>query len=107
MARSSKDQLYQVRLAGPLSLDTYRRLDWPAVRALGADANFYFDLDRDKVYLSQGETVEVAGGGERISARAEIEAVAAALLAETEDDDERELLREARDVALLRYRGEG
>ena len=106
-ARSSQDQLYQLRLVGPLSLDTYRRLDWPAVRALGADTNFYFDLDRDKVYLSQGEAVEVGGGGERVSARAEIEAVAAALLAVTEDDDERDLLREARDVALLRYRGEG
>lgn len=105
-ARSDKDQLYQLRLEGPLTVETFRSLRWWDILNLGLDLNFHFDIDRHLVYLTQDGEVPVGMGAERVSPPAEIEAIAAAMLAEVSDDQERALIQAARDLALTRYRGE-
>ncbi len=95
-ARAHPDQLYQLRLEGPLDMDGYRAMRWAELRALGAESNFFFHLDTRLVYLTQRRQTPVGAGGERVSPREEIEAIVAALTQDATDDEERDLIEAAR-----------
>lgn len=99
-ARSHPDQLYQLRLEGPLDMDGYRAMRWAELRALGTESNFYFHLDTRLVYLTQRRQTPVGAGGERVSPREEIEAIAASLAQQATDDEERDLIEAARRLIL-------
>ncbi|MFQ6057730.1 MAG: exonuclease SbcCD subunit D [Anaerolineae bacterium] len=105
-AASHADQLLQCRLEGPLSREVYHRLRFFDIWRLGNELNFYFDLDRRGTYLQEQADLDVGFSTQRVSPRQEIEAVAEALAAEAEDVEERELIEEAKELALGRYRGE-
>lgn len=105
-AYSREGQLFQLRLEGPMTMAAFRTVRWWDVRNLGSSLNFYFDLDRHGVYLVREDNLPMGVGGERVSPTGEIETVASLLLADTEDADEQDLIREARDLVLRRYGGE-
>ena len=97
---ADKDQLMQLRIEGPLEREVYHRLKFFDIWRLGNELNFYFDLDRADVKL-KSEIGNGAGGGEVISARHEIEMVAAELAA-LREGDERALYDEAREMVMRR-----
>jgi len=101
---SAPDQILQLCLDGPLGRETYHALRIRDVLAVGADLNFFFDLDRRSLRV-RDEAVHLANGpaGERVSARAEITRVAAAMAEEAEDEKTRALIHDARALVLSRY----
>ncbi|MBI3537235.1 MAG: DNA repair exonuclease [Chloroflexi bacterium] len=94
---SDQEQLFQLRLEGPLDREVYHRLRFYDVWRLGNDLNFYFDLDRAQVELESDDAV--VGGGQVVSIHNEIERVAAELAA-TREGDERTLIEEARALVM-------
>ena len=105
-AVSHPDQLLQCCLKGPLSREVYHRLRTFDIWRLGNELNFYFDLDHRGIEVRGEADPDVGFSAERVSPRQEIERVAAALAAEAEDVEERELIEAAKDLVLERYRGE-
>jgi DNA repair exonuclease SbcCD nuclease subunit len=101
---SAPDQILQLCLDGPLGRETYHALRIRDVLAVGADLNFFFDLDRRSLRV-RDEAVHLANGpaGERVSARAEITRVAAAMAEEAEDEKTRAIIHDARALVLSRY----
>jgi DNA repair exonuclease SbcCD nuclease subunit len=97
---SNPEQLTQLRIEGPLKREVYHHLRFFDIWRLGNEINFFFDLDRGAITLKSDQGDE-AGSSEVISARSEIELVAAELAAER-DDDERDLIKEARELVLKR-----
>ncbi len=106
-AQSDPQQIYQLRLEGPLAADMYKRMRWWEIERLGMDLNFYFDLDRRPAYLVQTDQLPVGTGGERVDPRQEIRAIAASMWNDTEDEQERALIDAARDTVLVRLGHEG
>ena len=96
---SDPEQMMQLRIEGPLPREVYHHLRFFDIWRLGTELNFFFDLDRAAVALKS----EAHNGGttEIISARREIELVAAELATQREGD-ERALVEEARDLVLGR-----
>ncbi len=97
---SNPEQLTQLRIEGPLKREVYHHLHFFQIWRLGNEINFFFDLDRGAITLKSDER-DAAGSSEIISARSEIELVAAELAAER-DDEERDLIKEARELVLKR-----
>lgn len=97
---SNPEQLTQLRMEGPLKREVYHHLRFFDIWRLGNEINFFFDLDRGAITLKSDEGDET-GSSEVISARSEIELVAAELAAER-DDNERDLIKEARELVLKR-----
>jgi len=105
-AVSAPDQILQLRLDGPLPRAVYQALRVREAFEVGSDLNFYFDLDRRGLTV-EVEPGEARGGGERVSARAELALVADQLRAAAEAPEERALLEEARALVLARYGSAG
>lgn len=101
-ALSKPDQLFQLRIEGPLKVDDYRRLRWAELRVLGAESNFFFDLDTRPMHLVHRRELPVGAGGERVSPREEVDAIAAAWSNDGADDTERELIEAARQFIVDR-----
>lgn len=99
---SSADQILQLRLRGSLPRDTYRQIRFGEVWRMGAEANFYFDLDRHGLVVAEAELAPAVGAG-GTSPRAELRRVAAAMRAESGDDADRRLIEEALALVLDRY----
>jgi DNA repair exonuclease SbcCD nuclease subunit len=97
---SNPEQLTQLRIEGPLKREVYHHLRFFDIWRLGNELNFFFDLDRGAITLKSDER-DGAANSEVISARSEIELVAAELAAER-DEDERDLIKEARELVLKR-----
>jgi len=98
-AWADAEQMLQLRIEGPLKREVYHRLKFFDIWRLGNELNFYFDLDRAAVTL---QSDDIGGaGGEIVSARREIERVAAELAAQR-DGDERALIEEARELVMGR-----
>ena len=96
--------MLQLRLEGPLDRETYHDLLFLDLIQVGTDLNFYFDLDRHGLGLDLPELMAPdVSPTVRPSPRGEIRAVAAALMAAAEDEQERELLAQALDLALDSY----
>jgi exonuclease SbcD len=102
-AASHSDQLLQCCLKGPLSREVYHRLNTFDIWRLGNELNFYFDLDYREVWVKGEADLDMGLSLERVSPRQEIEKVAAALVAETEDTEEQELIEAAKELVLERY----
>ncbi len=96
---SNREQMMQLRMEGPLKRDVYHRLRFFDIWRLGTELNFFFDLDRAGVTLKSEERNDTGGVGDIISARNEIEMVAADL-ASQRDGDGRALIEEARQLIL-------
>jgi exonuclease SbcD len=92
------EQLMQLRLEGPLTRAVYHRLKFFDIWRLGNELNFYFDLDRARVELSDDANRQ-GGGGVVISLQEEIARVAQELAAQRTDDD-RALIEQARALVL-------
>ncbi len=95
---SNSEQMMQLRIEGPLEREVYHHLHFFDIWRLGTESNFFFDLDRSAITLKSEERSDTPGA-EIISARGEIELVAAELAAER-DADERSLIEEARELVL-------
>ena len=104
-AFSASDQILQLRLEGPLPREVYQRIHFRDLWRLGQELNFYFDLDRHllSIQADADPDLDVVPGGVRISPRGEIGRVADGLAREAEDDEERALLEEARQLVLDQY----
>jgi DNA repair exonuclease SbcCD nuclease subunit len=101
---SAPDQILQLRLDGPLGRETYHALRIRDVLAVGADLNFFFDLDRRSLRVrDEAAHLAIGPAGERVSARAEIARVASAMAEEAEDEQTRAIILEARALVLARY----
>lgn len=96
---SDQEQLFQLRVEGPLPREVYHRLRFFDIWRLGNELNFFFDLDRAGVTLKTDQNNGAGASGEPISSRQEIELVAAELAAEREGE-ERALVEEARELVL-------
>ena len=103
-AVSAPDQILQFRLEGPLGREAYQRLRSRDISQLGNELNFYFDLDRKRLTVhDETEVAAARAGSERISPRAEIAMVADLMIAETEEEETRSIIAEARAMLLDRY----
>ncbi len=103
-AVSAPDQILQFRLEGPLGRDAYQRLRPRDLMQLGNELNFYFDLDRRGLTVhDETEVATARAGSVRISPRAEIALVADTMLADTENEADREIIAAARAMLLDRY----
>jgi len=99
-ALSDKEQLFQLRIEGPIKREVYHRLKFFDIWRLGNELNFYFDLDRAGVELERDEQHAGAGGGAVVSIRDEIANVAAEMA--DSNRDERAVIDEAREMVLQR-----
>ncbi len=97
---SNREQMMQLRMEGPLKREVYHHLRFFDIWRLGNELNFFFDLDRAAVTI-QSEEHNGVGSAESISARHEIELVAAELAAQREGE-ERALTEEARELVMER-----
>lgn len=101
---SNEDQMLKVRLVGPVAPAKFHRLNLHEAHMLGCDLNFYFDLDTREMHVEDGprlapdDTESVS-----ISQIDEIRNVAAELMMQTDDEEERALLAEARQRALALF----
>jgi hypothetical protein len=101
---SDPDQILQLRLQGVLERDTYQRLQLTDVWHAGSESNFYFDVDRHRLTVSAGPEIDLPQVSvDAISPRAEMARVADAWLARSDDEVERALLSEARELVLQQY----
>ncbi len=100
-AWADREQMFQLRIEGPLERDVYHRLKFFDIWRLGNELNFYFDLDRALTLKNEG--TDGAGGGESVSVRRELELVADEMAAQREGDD-RALIAEARELVMSRFR---
>lgn len=104
--KSRPNQLLQMVMEGPLSRDTYHALRWFEVWRVGTEHNFYFDLDRTRVFLRSGAAEGPAGadGQGRVSTAQELEQTANEMIDQADSVEARQILEEARDLVLSRYR---
>jgi exonuclease SbcD len=95
----------RVNLEGPITRENYRTLDLPRLYAFGLERTFYFDVDISQAFVKD-EFGERAAGGVRISQREELAACADAMIEQTTDLVERDLLEETKHAILARYETE-
>jgi hypothetical protein len=100
--RSESRQLFKLRLEGTLTREQYHRLDVHQIWDQGRDANFYFDL-MDDIEFEVKDRMNL--GGERLSQVDELKRIAEHV-AESADDEDQTIVREARDLVLSDYGGE-
>lgn len=100
--QSDPEQLFKLRFEGILSREQYHRLDNHKIWQQGRDLNFYFDLVDDLEFEVQDQ-IEL--GGERLSQVEELKRVAGNI--EEGAGEDSDVVREARDVVLSDYGGEG
>lgn len=100
--RSDPDQLCKLRFEGTLTRDQYHRLDVHEIWNQGRSSNFYFDLV-DDIEFEVEERVDL--GGERLSQVNELKRVAGQV-EESVEEDEKSVVREARELVLSDYGGE-
>lgn len=93
------EALAKLKLEGVLTRDAYHALNLRPVWDFGAAAFFAFELDADGLEVADEPRRAGAAQGVRLSLGDELAGLAAELMAAA-DDDERDLLREARDRAL-------
>lgn len=99
---AAPDCLVKLRLAGVVTREVYHRLDPRRILEVGAERCFHLDLETDGLLL-EGDLARQSGGGIRFSPTEELRRCADEALALAADDPERELIQEARDLALERY----
>jgi len=98
---SEPEQMFKLRFEGTLTRDQYHRLDIHQIWDQGRNSNFYFDLV-DDIEFEVDDRVEL--GGERLSQVEELKRVAEQV-EESVEDDEQEIVREAREMVLSDYGG--
>jgi len=97
----TQETLVKLRIAGPISRETYHRLDVRRIYEFGTAHCFHFDLDTVGLWVSDESNGTV--GGVRFSQSEELTLFANSLIAETAGDDERALLQEALNEILAHY----
>ena len=102
---SAPDQIFQLRLEGPLARNVYHALRFREVWEVGQDLNFYFDLNRHLLTVAD-ESIDLDfRGTERISARGEIARVADGMARAAETEEEEALMLDAKEMVLAQYGG--
>lgn len=101
-SQSQPEQLFKLRLEGMMTREQYHRIDVHQVWDQGRNANFYFDLV-DDIEFEVTDSVNL--GGERLSQVDELKRIAKHV-AESADDEDETVVREARDLVLSDYGGE-
>jgi DNA repair exonuclease SbcCD nuclease subunit len=100
---SDPDQLFKLRFEGTLSRDAYHRVNIHEVWDRGRNTNFYFDLV-DDIEFEVEDRIDL--GGERLSQVDELKRVAEQVEESVDTDDEKTVVREARELVLSDYGGE-
>lgn len=101
--RSTENQLFKLRLEGTLTREQYHRLNTHEVWNQGRGTNFFFDLV-DDIEFEVEDRVEL--GGERLSQVDELKRVAEQVEESVDEEDEKTVVREARELVLSDYGGE-
>ena len=94
--------LVKIRLAGVISREAYHRLDPRRILEVGSERCFHLDLETDGLSLD-GDAVRSGSVGTRFSPTEELRRCADEALSRAENEIERSLILEARDLALARY----
>ena len=97
----TQETLVKLRIAGPISRETYHRLDVRRIYEFGTVHCFHFDLDTVGLWVS--DESNGTAGGVRFSQSEELTLFTNSLIAETAGDNERALLQEALNEILAHY----
>lgn len=103
---SDKDQLIQLLMGGPLERETYHRLRFFDIWRLGADLNFYFDMDKSQIELrSHDQDSPGMAPEERVDVERELERVAQEMQSEADSEEARSRIADASARVQSLYRG--
>jgi DNA repair exonuclease SbcCD nuclease subunit len=100
---SESDQLFKFRFEGTLSREAYHRLNIHEIWDQGRNSNFYFDIV-DDIEFEVEDRVDLSG--ERLSQIDELKRVAEQVEESVAEENEKTVVREARELVLSDYGGE-
>jgi len=102
-AVSHPDQLLRLRLVGQLHRRFLPELDFTALQVRGSERNFHCQVETDRVVWFDATGGLRVGYGVSFDAREELQATLQAMVAESEDPWEQEVVRAAGERLLHRY----
>ncbi len=94
------ESIVQLRLEGKITRSQYHQLDLNVLRRYGEEHCFSLSIDDSNILLLSDQDTAVAQTGEHFSAREELVAVVEAWLASTNDEHERQALRNTKEELL-------